>query len=51
MTRSLCLAIQLYSVQQRDRLLVKDFGFLSFPRNMDKVLGKNINKSLSSKYN
>ena len=51
MTRSLCLAIQLYSVQQRDRILVKDFGFLSFPRNMDKVVGKNINKSLSSKYN
>ena len=51
MTRSLSLAMQRYSVQRRDRILVKGFGFLSFPRNMDKTVGKNINKSLSSKYN
>ena len=51
MTRSLSLAMQPYSVQRRDQILVKGFGFLSFPRNMDKTVGKNINKSLSSNYN
>ena len=51
MTRSLSLAMQPYSVQRRDQILVKGFGFLSFPRNMDKTVGKNINESLSSNYN
>ena len=36
-----------YSVQPRD---VKDYGFLSFARNMKKKIGENINKILSGKY-
>ena len=51
MTRSLRLAMQRYSVQLRDRILVKGFGYLSFPRNMDKIVGRNINESFISKYN
>ena len=35
-----------YSVQQRDRIFVKGYGFLSFARNM----GKNISKTLSGIY-
>ena len=42
--------MQRYSVQPRDRMFVKDYGFLSFARNIDKNVGKNISKSLSSKY-
>ena len=34
-----------YSVQQKDRMLVKSYGFLSFAENM----GRSISKSLSSK--
>ena len=34
-----------YSVQPRDQIFVKGYGFLSFARNM----GKNISKDLSSK--
>ena len=34
-----------YSVQQKDRMLVKSYGFLSFAENM----GRNISKNLSSK--
>ena len=29
-----------YSVQPRDLILVKDYGFLSFAKNMDKILEK-----------
>ena len=50
MTRSSSLAMGCYSVQPRDRIFVKGFGFLSFARNMDKNFGKNIRKILSSKY-
>ena len=39
-----------YSVQPRDRIFVKCYGFLSFPKNMDKSIGKNISKKLSGKY-
>ena len=39
------------SVQPRDRIFVKGYGFLSFPKNMGKNIGKNIRKNLSSKYN
>ena len=39
-----------YSVQPRDRIFVKDYGFLSFNRNMDKNVGKNISRNLSRKY-
>ena len=40
-----------YSVQLRDRIFVKGYGFLSFTKNMGKNIGKNITKNLSSKYN
>ena len=33
-----------YSVQLRDRILVKGYGFLPFGKNME---GKNISKNLS----
>ena len=39
-----------YLVQSRDRIFVKDYGFLSFAKNMCKNIGKNIRKSLSGKY-
>ena len=40
------LVMRRYSVQPRDRIFVKDYGFLSFARNM----GENVSKNLSSKY-
>ena len=39
-----------YSVQPRDRIFVKGYGFLSFAKYMGKNIGKNISKYLSSKY-
>ena len=39
-----------YSVQPRDRIFVKGYGFLFFARNMGKNIGKNISKDLSGKY-
>ena len=39
-----------YSVQPRDRILVKGYGFLSFTKNMSRNIGKNISQTLSSKY-
>ena len=39
-----------YSIQPRDRIVVKGYVFLSFNKNMSKNLGKNISKNLSSKY-
>ena len=39
-----------YSVQPRDQIFLKDYGFLSFAKNMGKKIGQNISKSLSSKY-
>ena len=38
------------SVQPRDRMFVKCYGFLSFAKNLAKNIGKNISKSLTSKY-
>ena len=38
-----------YSVKTRDRIFVKGYGFLSFPRNMGKNIGKNISKTFSRK--
>ena len=38
------------SVQPRDKLFIKGCGFLSFAKNMDKTIGKNISKILSIKY-
>ena len=39
-----------YSVQPRDRIFVKGYGFLSFARSMGKNIGEKISKSLSGKY-
>ena len=39
-----------YSVQPRDRIFVKGYGFLSFAKNMGKNIGKNISKNLSGKF-
>ena len=39
-----------YSVQLRDQIFIKGYGFLPFSKNMSKNIGKNISKSLSSKY-
>ena len=39
-----------YSVQPRDQIFVKGYGFLSFAKNMGKNIGKNISKNLSGKY-
>ena len=38
------------SVQTRDRIFVKGYGFLSFAKNMGKIIGKNISKNVSGKY-
>ena len=39
-----------YSVQPRDRIFVKSYGFLSFAKNIGKNISKNIsNKNLASK--
>ena len=39
-----------YSVQTRDEIFVKDYGFLSFAKNMGKNIDKNISKKSSGKY-
>ena len=39
-----------YSVQTRDQIFEKGYGFLSFAKNMGKSIGKNISKNLSGKY-
>ena len=39
-----------YSVQPRDRIFVKGYGFLSFGKNMGKNIGKNLSKNLSGIY-
>ena len=39
-----------HSVQQRDWIFVKGYGFLSFAKNRGKNIGKNISKKLSGKY-
>ena len=39
-----------YSVQHRDQIIVKDYGFLSFAKNIDKNIGKNTSKNLSGRY-
>ena len=49
MTRSLSLAMRRYSVQPKDQIFLKGYGFLSFARNMGKNVGKNISKNLSRK--
>ena len=39
-----------YSIEPRDRILVKGYGYLSFAKNMGKNIGKNISKNLPIKY-
>ena len=39
-----------YLVQPRNWILVKGYGFLSFPKNMGKNIGKNISKKPSDEY-
>ena len=39
-----------YSVQPRDEIFVKGYGFLSFARNMTRNNGNNISKNVTSKY-
>ena len=39
-----------YSVQPRDQIFVKGYGFLSFANIMVRIIAKNISKILSSKY-
>ena len=39
-----------FSVQPRDWIFVKSYGFLSFAKNMGKNTGKNISKNLTGKY-
>ena len=39
-----------YSVQPRDWIFVKGYGFLSFAINMGRNIGKNIGKNVSRKY-
>ena len=39
-----------YSVQPRDRIFVKDYGLLSFAKNVGKNTAKNISKNLSGSY-
>ena len=39
-----------YSVQPRDRIFVKGYGFLFFAKNIGKNIGKNISKIFSGKY-
>ena len=39
-----------YPIHPRDIIFAKGYGFLSFPKNMDKYIGKNIIKNLSGKY-
>ena len=39
-----------YSVQPRDQIFVKGYGYLCFAKNMSKNIGKYISKNLSSKY-
>ena len=39
-----------YSVQPKDRIFVKGYGFSSSSKNMGRNIGKNISKNLSGKY-
>ena len=39
-----------YSIEPKDRIFVKDYGFLSLAKNMRKNIDKNISINVSSKY-
>ena len=49
-SRSLKMKMKSYSVQSRDQIFLKGYGFLSFAKNMSKLIGKNKSKKLSNKY-
>ena len=38
------------SIQPKDQIFVKGYGFLSFAKNIRKTIGKIISKNLSGKY-
>ena len=40
-----------YSTQPKDRIFLTCYGFLSFTKDTNKHIAKNINKNLTSKYN
>ena len=39
-----------YSVQPKDQIFVKGYGFLSFAKNIGKNIGKHISENLNCKY-
>ena len=39
-----------HSVQPRDQIFLKGYGFLSFAKNIVKNIGRNISKNLRGKY-
>ena len=39
-----------FSVQPREQIFAKSYGFLSLTKNMCKNIGENVGKNLSSKY-
>ena len=39
-----------YSVQPKDQIFVKGYGFLPFAKTMARNISKNISKNFSSKY-
>ena len=39
-----------YSVEPRDQIFLKDYGCLSYAKNISKNIAKNLSKSLSRKY-
>ena len=39
-----------YSTQPIDQIFIKDYGFLSFAKNMGKNIGKNVSENLSNIY-
>ena len=50
MTCSLSLATRRCSIEPRYVIFVHSYGFLSFAKNMRKIIGKNISENLSSKH-
>ena len=36
-----------YPIKPRNQIFVKSYGFLSFAKNMSKIIGKNMNKNIS----
>ena len=50
MTHSLSLAMRRYSVEPRDQILVKGYGFLPFVRTIGKNVGKSTSQNISSNH-